>query len=253
MSERMEMSTALISFGAEVRILESGSVLLNGSVPWVAVRKPDVPIVQRPGEMDAPGFCYDTAGEIQLVSAAQSGDQRAFAELCQRYIPSLKRRIRRIVGNREDAEDILQDTLLSAYEHLAGFRAKSTFKTWMMTIAINNSLMLMRKRRNHPETGLTYVTTDGKEAEIPEASDPLPNPEEAYAKQQTSQRVAQAVKMLRPGFRQVVEWYHQDQVRLVDAAKAIGITASAAKSRLMRARNALRRHLKNDTTLNLDR
>jgi RNA polymerase sigma factor (sigma-70 family) len=123
----------------------------------------------------------------------------------------------------------------------------------MMTIAINNSLMLMRKRRNHPETGLTYVTTDGKEAEIPEASDPLPNPEEAYAKQQTSQRVAQAVKMLRPGFRQVVEWYHQDQVRLVDAAKAIGITASAAKSRLMRARNALRRHLKNDTTLNLDR
>jgi len=252
MPERPEMSTAVISFGAEVWILESGSVQLNDSVPGVAVRTTDAPIAQRSGEMDAPGLCYGAACEIQLVSAAKGGDQRAFAELCRRYIPLLKRRIRQIIRNREDSEDILQDTLLSAYKYLAGFRAKSSFGTWIMTIATNNSLMLVRKRRNYPETGLTYVTTDGKEVEILEVSDPLPNPEEVYAKRQASHRVTQAVRMLPPGFRQVVERYHQDEVRLVDAAKAIGITVGAAKSRLLRARNVLRRRLKNDKTLNPD-
>jgi RNA polymerase sigma-70 factor (ECF subfamily) len=115
-----------------------------------------------------------------------------------------------------------------------------------MTIATNNSLMLLRKRRNHAEIGFTHVTTDGKEVEILEVLDPSPNPEEVYARRQASQRVFQAVRMLPASFRQVVERYHRDEVRLVDAANAIGITEAAAKSRLFRARNALRRHLNND-------
>jgi RNA polymerase sigma-70 factor (ECF subfamily) len=246
------MSTAVISFGAEVGILESASVQLNDSVPWFAMRTPDAPIAKKASEMAAPGFCYDAACEIQLVSAAKAGDQRAFAELCRRHIPSLKRRIRRIIRNREDSEDILQDTLLSAYKHLSGFRAKSSFQSWIMTIATNNSLILLRKRRNHPETGLRFVTTDGKEVEILEVSDSLPNPEEVYAKRQASHRVAQAVRLLPPVFRQVVERYHQDEVRLVEAANAIGITVAAAKSRLSRARNVLRRRLQNDYALNSD-
>ena len=246
------MSTAVIDTGAKWRVLESDSIQLYDSVDLLAGHKPGAPISQRSVEMESPGLCYDAACEIQLVSAAQGGDQRAFAELCRRHIPSLKRRIRRIVRNLEDSEDILQDTLLSAYKHMAGFQAKCTFGTWIMTIAINNSLMLVRRRRNHPETGLTYVTADGYEVEMVEASDPWPNPEEVYARRQASHRVAEAVRKLPPGFRQVVEWYHQDEVRVEDAAKAIGITTGAAKSRLVRARNALRRHLKNDKTLNPD-
>jgi RNA polymerase sigma-70 factor (ECF subfamily) len=167
-------------------------------------------------------------------------------ELCRRHSPSLKRRIRKILRHREDAEDVLQDTLIRAFIHLAGFRAKCSFRTWIMTIATNSSLMLLRKRKNHPESGFGFVTADGKEIEVLQLADPLPDPEQAYAKLQRSQRVSQAVRMLPPRFRQIVERYHQDEFRLVDAANAIGITESAAKSRLMRARIALRRHLNND-------
>ena len=175
------------------------------------------------------------------------------AELCRRYIPSLKRWIRRIIRNREDSEDILQDTLFSAYKHLRNFHGKSSFRTWILTIATNNSLMLVRKRRNHPETGLTYITADGNEFEILGVNDPLPNPEEVYARRQANYRVAQAVRRLPRGFRQIVERFHQDEARLVDAANAVGITVAAAKSRLLRARNVLRRHLKSENTLNPDR
>jgi RNA polymerase sigma-70 factor (ECF subfamily) len=196
--------------------------------------------------MDYQGLCYEVACEVQLVLAATGGDQHAFAELCRRYSPSLKRRIQRIVRNHEDAEDVLQDTLVSAFRHLPCFRAKSSFQTWITTIAINNSLMLLRRRKNHPETGFGLVTTDGKEVATWEVTDPLPNPEQLYAKRQAGHMVAQAVRMLPAGFRFLVESYHQNEVRLADAAHAIGITQTAAKSRLLRARRLLRRRLANE-------
>ena len=242
------MSAAAISFGAEVPILESDSVQLNDSAPRVNADFPGALIAQKSGKMNESGLCYQAACEAQLVSAAKNGDQPAFVELCRRYGPSLKRRIRRIVRNREDAEDILQDTFISAYKNLARFRSKSSFHTWITTIAINNSLMLLRKRRNRSETGFGFITNDEKEFETLELSDPWPNPEQLCAKRQANRRLAQAVRILPPGFRLLVERYHQDEDRLVDAANTIGITVSAAKSRLLRARNLLRRHLKNDKT-----
>ena len=245
------MSAAVTSSGAEVRILESGSVQLNDSAAWVDAHAPGAPIIRKSGEINAPALCYEAACEVDLVSAAKSGDQHAFVELHRRYRPLLKRRIRRIVRNLEDAEDVLQDTMMSALRHLAGFRGSCSFRTWITTIATNNSLMLLRKRKNHPETGFGLVTAEGKEVEIVQLSDPLPNPEQVYATRQVSQKVSQAVRMLPPGFRQVVERYHHDEVTLVDVANAIGITVAAAKSRLFRARNALRRHL-NERSLYID-
>jgi RNA polymerase sigma-70 factor, ECF subfamily len=246
------MSAAVISFGVEVRILEPGSVRFNDSGPRVDVDFPNAPTIRKSSEGNGQGLCYETACEADLVSAAKGGDQHAFVELCRRYRPSLKRRIRRIVRNLEDAEDILQETLMSAFRHLAGFRGKCCFRTWIMTIATNYSLMLLRKRRNHPETGFGLVTAEGKEVEVLQISDPMPSPEQIYAKRQASQSLSQAVKMLPPGFRLLVERYHQDEVKLVDAANAMGITAAAAKSRLLRARIALRRHLNNDKSQYLD-
>jgi len=238
------MSAAVMSFGAEVRILESVSVQLNDSARWVDADVPGATVIRESGEGDDSCLCYETACEADLVAAAKSGDQQAFVELCRRHSPLLKRRIRRIVRNREDAEDVLQETLIRAFSHLPGFRAKCSFRTWIMTIATNNSLMLLRKRRNRPETGFGLVTAEGKQIEVLQVSDPMPNPEQVYAKCQASQRVSQAVRLLPPGFRLLVERYHQDEVKLVDAANAIGITEAAAKSRLLRARNILRRHLK---------
>lgn len=238
------MSAAVISFEAELGILESGSVRLNDSVQSVDARAPKVAIMHRSRTANDAGLCYESASEVDLVSAAKNGDQHAFMELCDRYRPSLKRKIRGIVRNFEDAEDVLQDTLMSAFRHLAGFRANCTFRTWIMTIATNTSLMLLRKRKNRPETGFGLVTAEGKEFELVQITDPMPNPEQVCAKRQVSHRVSLAVSTLPPGVRPLVERYHQNEVRLMDAANEMGITVAAAKSRLMRARNILRRTLK---------
>jgi RNA polymerase sigma-70 factor (ECF subfamily) len=203
-------------------------------------------MIRKSGQGNYAGLCCDAAGDVDLVSAAQTGDQHAFMELCRRYSPWLKRRIWKIVRNREDTEDVLQETLMSAFKHLAGFRAQCSFRTWITTIATNTSLMLLRKRRNHAETGFGLITAEGKEIEILQITDSMPNPEQVYATRQASQRLSQAVKILPLRFRVIVERYHQDELTLVDTANAIGITEAAAKSRLLRARRALRRHLSND-------
>ena len=246
------MSAAVVSFRAEPRIPESGSVGLNDFAPCVDADVAGAPNLRKAGEGNNQCLCYETACEPDIVAAAKSGDQRAFLELCRRYRPSLKRRIRGIVRNCEDAEDVLQETVMSAFRHLAGFRGNCSFRTWITTIATNNSLMLLRKRRNHGETGYGLVTAEGKEVEIFQISDPTPNPEQVYAKRQANQSLSQAVKMLPPGFRLLIERYHQDELTLVDAANAIGITVPAAKSRLLRARKVLRRHLHDDRTRYLD-
>jgi RNA polymerase sigma-70 factor, ECF subfamily len=231
------MSTVVIRFGSS-----SPGSLHDSSLNAPAS---DAPIIAKSGE-DASELRHNAACELDLLSAAKRGDQHAFVELCRRHSPYLKRRIRRIVRNFEDAEDVFQETLMSAFRHVAGFRAQCTFRTWMMKIATNTSLMLLRKQRNRHETGFGLVTTEGKEFEILQATDPLPNPEQAYAKRQASHRISEAISGLPAGFRVLVEHFHQDEIKLADAANSIGITVAAAKSRLFRARIALRRHLTND-------
>jgi RNA polymerase sigma-70 factor (ECF subfamily) len=235
-----QMSAVVISARSEERALESASVQVNDSAAWVNVDMAVAPIARKSG------LCYEAASEAQLVSVAMNADQPAFVELCRRYSPWLKRKIRRIVRNHEDTEDVLQDTLISAYKNLAGFRSRSSFRTWITTIATNNSLMLLRKRRTRSETCFGLITNDGKEFESLALSDPWPDPEQICAKRQASHRLAQAVRTLPPGSRVLVERYRHDEYRLVDAANSIGITVAAAKSRILRARNVLRRHLKND-------
>ncbi len=238
------MSAAVVSFRSEIQILGPGSVALNESGPLVDEHALSAPVI--------PVLAQADNREADLLTAAKSGDHRAFMELYGRHRPSLVRRIRRIVHNFEDAEDVLQETLMSAFRHLGRFRAHCTFRTWIMTIATNHSLMLLRKRRNHPETEFGLVTAEGKEVEFLQLSDPMPNPEQVCTQRQASRRVSQAVRRLPTGFRLLVERYHWDEVKLADAARAVGITEAAAKSRLLRARKVLRRHLDNDRSGYLD-
>src|SRR5215469_17146107 len=115
---------------------------------------------------------YHTACEFELVSAAKNGDQRAFCELYRRHSSLLKLRIRRVVRNAEDAEDVLQDTMMKAFTHLAEFRGTSAFRTWLTTIAINSSLMLLRKQKTRACTGLGLTGENGQEFETLLVSDP---------------------------------------------------------------------------------
>jgi RNA polymerase sigma-70 factor (ECF subfamily) len=155
----------------------------------------------------------------------------------------LKQRIFRIVRNREDAEDVLQETLLSAYRHLDTFRGTCRVSTWMMKIGINTSLMILRKRRSMAEVISEQVSEDGQRFESPEFQDPWLNPEQRYIADQTIDKLRSIMRRLPAPMRTVMDLYCVKELRLKDAAAILGITEATAKSRVLRGRNRLRRSL----------
>jgi len=101
--------------------------------------------------------------ETALVAKAQAGDAQAFTDLVNRYERKIYRIAKHITQNDEDAEDVLQETFLKAYEHLGGFQGNSKFYTWIVRIAVNESLMKLRKRkgdRTVPLDAHAYLPTD---------------------------------------------------------------------------------------------
>ena len=179
----------------------------------------------------------------QLLSQATSGDQQAFAELCLRYRGMLMNRIYRIVRHQEDAEDVLQETYLKAYQHLQTFRGACSFSTWLVAIGTNMSLMLLRRRKILGKYSSDAVTEDG-DTLIMEWRDTAPNPEQRCMMSQTRQKLKHALTRLSPQVRTLLEMYYKHELRLKDAAQILGISEATTKSKLLRARRTLRRALK---------
>jgi RNA polymerase sigma-70 factor, ECF subfamily len=182
--------------------------------------------------------CDDT-----LLTAAQSGDAVAFGELSGRYSKRILYRLYRMLGTREEAEDVLQESLLKAFVHLSQFKARSSFSTWMTRIAINSALMALRKRRFRSEVSVDMAQDDCKTQQVWDIPDHSLGPEACYALGESREVLRKVTCRLSPRDRKVVELYHGDGYSLNEVANALGISAAAVKSRLMRARLFLRRSL----------
>ena len=189
------------------------------------------------------GVQHPQPPDEQLLSEARSGDQQAFAELCLRYRGMIMNRIYSIVRHQEDAEDVLQETFLKAYQHLQTFRGACSFSTWLMAIGTNMSLMLLRRRKGLREYSGDVVMENG-EMLVMEFRDPSPNPEQHCMMSQTSQQLKLAVRRLTPQVRNLLEIYYKNDLHLKDAAQILGIPETTAKSRIWRARRMLRRSLR---------
>ena len=186
---------------------------------------------------------HSEISDDDLITAAQLGDQKAFVELCGRHSTVAKKKIFGIVRNHEDAEDALQDTLLKAYTHLTSFRRSCKFSTWLTTIGVNSALMIMRKRKVRRTTDPSTSSSNTETLQLHEPVDRSLGPEGIYLKQQTILSVRREVEKLRPSLRSVVNYYYGSESSLEEAAKALDISLSAAKSRLLRGRVRLRSSL----------
>jgi RNA polymerase sigma-70 factor (ECF subfamily) len=186
---------------------------------------------------------YSRASDDELLVAARSSDGRAFAELCRRHARSIQKKVFGMLRNREDAEDVFQDAICSAFVHLQCFRGTCAFSTWLTQIAINAALMLMRKRSSRSETSYDQRSDPDQEWPIWEFADRSPNPEQIYAKRQAIERMAVAVNRLSPRYRDLVQQFHGAEQSLQETAEKLGIKVGAAKSRLMRARLKIRSRL----------
>jgi RNA polymerase sigma-70 factor, ECF subfamily len=177
--------------------------------------------------------------DVQLVSAAMTGDSSAFVELCDRHSKKILQRIYRITNNWEDAEDALQDTLLRAFVHLKDFEGRSSFSSWLTRIAINSALMGLRKKRRFP-ISIDGTYDDSQDWEPWEPQDHKGTPESLYAQREREELLRSAILRLPSTFREVVELRHGRECSTLEIAKALGISVAAAKSRLSRARMAVR-------------
>jgi RNA polymerase sigma-70 factor (ECF subfamily) len=178
--------------------------------------------------------------EEWLISAAKSGDALAFVELSRRHSDKILRRAYRIVKNWEDAEDVLQESLMRAFLHLKDFEERSSFSSWLTRIAINVSLMSLRKKRGHIETSMEVMNDDRGTGYRWEPKDPAENPESCCSRREREDLLEDAIRSLPPTLRQVVQLKLIDGRSGEEVAQTLGISVPAAKSRLARAKTVLR-------------
>src|ERR1700678_2443819 len=125
--------------------------------------------------------------ESTLVAQSREGDKVAFGELVRRFEGKIFRLAQHITQNREDAEDVLQETFLKAYEHLDQFQGNSRFYTWIVRIAVNQALMKLRKRRSDRAVSLDEQIDTGEDTVIREIAAWDPDPEQRFSQVELNQ------------------------------------------------------------------
>jgi RNA polymerase sigma-70 factor, ECF subfamily len=179
--------------------------------------------------------------EEHLLAAARGGDRTAFGELIERSAEKIFNTALQITRNREDAEDAVQESFLSALLHLHDFDGRSRFSTWLTRIAINAALMRLRRNRRLGEVPIEAKADLGEEPEHLEFAGDVPDPEEWYVEHERHGKLREAILKLRPALRKAVEVYHIKERSVRETAETLEISMEAAKGRLYQARAALRR------------
>ena len=181
-----------------------------------------------------------TMTDPELVGLAKSGQMDAFDELVNRHERKIFRLTQHITGNREDAQDALQETFLKAFSRLSQFQGDSQFYTWLVRIAVNESLMKLRKGRAHPTVSLDEPIETDDDLIPRELGTWDRNPEQLYSEQEWREMLDRAVQSLPPIFRTVFVLRDMDQLSTEEAAEVLQLSVPAVKSRLLRARLQLR-------------
>lgn len=174
--------------------------------------------------------------EAQLVAAAKSGERAAFDVLCQTHTEKLFRTVSRITRNHHDAQDAVQDSLLSIFLHLKGFDGRSSFSTWVTRIAINSALMTLRRKR-----GCREVSLEVDDDMICKRAFTTEDPEKQFADRERQQLIRDEVAHLRSTIRRPLELRELEDYSYKETAKLMGISIPAVKARIFHARKALRK------------
>ncbi|HTM87636.1 MAG TPA: sigma-70 family RNA polymerase sigma factor [Terriglobales bacterium] len=181
--------------------------------------------------------------ELRLVQAAKKGDVGAFGELVKRYDRNVFRIALHITQNREDAEDVVQDAFLKAYENLEQFQGQSKFYTWLVRIAVNEALMKLRRRRPERMVSLDQEVQTEEDSMPREVADWSPNPEQLYNQAELRDILGKTIQGLPPSFRTVFVLRDVEGLSTEETAQALELSVPAVKSRLLRARLQLRERL----------
>jgi RNA polymerase sigma-70 factor (ECF subfamily) len=180
--------------------------------------------------------------DAELTARARGGSLEAFEELIRRHSRLVYRALTAILGNQEHAQDAMQDVMLSAYEHIAGFQSRSKFSTWLVSIARNKAIEYLRKRKNEIslDEGAFGEDRDFRPREL---RDWVDNPEQAYSRQEIQQLIERGIMALPAKYRTVVMLRDIEHLSIEEIARQLGLSVPTVKVRLLRGRLMLREWL----------
>ncbi len=182
----------------------------------------------------------EVSDEAELIAQARLGNARSFSSLLERYERKIFRLAQHITQNREDAEDVLQETFLKAFEHLDQFQGNSKFYTWVVRIAVNQALMKLRKRKTDKTVSIDEGIDTGEDIMVREIAAWDENPEQRYSRDEMNDILNTAVDSLAPAYRTVFVLRDVEELSTEETADALDLSIPAVKSRLLRARLQLR-------------
>ncbi|HWY06848.1 MAG TPA: sigma-70 family RNA polymerase sigma factor [Candidatus Acidoferrales bacterium] len=196
-------------------------------------RAPAVPPVQILAGEDEPA----------LVAAAKNGDVQAFEVLVARHQRRILVVARRYTGVRQDAEDIMQQSLQKAFLHLHQFEGRSSFSTWLTQVAINEARMLQRKSGGRREVSIDDLNENAETATSLEIPDSTPDPEANYSKREWTRMLFSAMNELPRKTRRALQLRELDERSTEETARIMGISVGAVKARVFHGRKKLRKRL----------
>jgi RNA polymerase sigma-70 factor (ECF subfamily) len=179
-------------------------------------------------EGDAMASPPTTLEDSALIELALAGQTECFTVLTNRHLPAVRRRIGSIIRNTTDVDDLLQEVLLKVWRHLSTFRAESTFRTWMMRIAINEALQSYRREQHRP---ICQAFGD-----FDTFASPNESPFQSLTRSETAKVVRRAVVELPAKYRQVMILREFEQLSPREIAQSLQSSIPAVKTRLFRAR-----------------
>lgn len=180
---------------------------------------------------------------MDVIEQAQAGEANALEILSSQYSGRVFKIALGITKHWQDAEDVLQETLLLMCTKIDQFRGESQFATWLSRVSINQALTCQRKRTRSKAVSLDSTSETDDRCFLLEPPDRRPDPEQQFRHAESAKCVGAALRRLPPSIRRLFLLHHLYDVPIQEAANALGITASAAKSRLVRARRFLRERL----------
>ena len=181
--------------------------------------------------------------EEKLIRAGQRGDHEAVEALFRRYQRPLFQTALRVLGNTEDAEDALQDGLLSAYRNLKRFEGRSQFSTWLTRIVINAALMRRRSAKVRPAISLDEPPREDELPATERFADDGLTPEQVFANTEIREMLSENLDQLSPLLRTAFVLREVQGYSTGEAAKKLGVTENTLKARLWRARHQLAERL----------
>jgi len=181
--------------------------------------------------------------EWAYIQQAMDGDSAAAQQIFDCHTATLHRIAFRILRNKEDAQDAVQDSLCKAYAKLQSFQGRASFSTWLTRIVINSALMVRRKRNGRPETSLDEILDARPQQLQREIVDAALDPEQLCSETEFRQLLGEQLRQLPPRLRAAFQLRELDGLSASESCRVLGIRKNAFKSRISRARQKLGRAL----------